>query len=153
MLELLTEMTNKEIGISRKNKAKAWKYFETNYPCLKMIRSISKYLIVLHHKDITLKTNDIDRYIQWNISDLQVMSRSDHQSLHFKNRAYSEKDLIAHTKLWIVFDNEIISLKDGCKRINAHYTSILHRMKRKNQSAQDAFDAIRFGRKRKSSVN
>lgn len=42
----------------------------------------SKY--VLHHKDITLKHNDIERYRQWNIEDLEVMTNPDHQKLHRK---------------------------------------------------------------------
>ena len=37
---------------------------------------------VLHHKDPSWRHNDIERYKQWNIEDLIVMKKSDHQKLH-----------------------------------------------------------------------
>ena len=37
---------------------------------------------ILHHKDITMKENDVDRYIQWRPEDLVPMTRSQHRSLH-----------------------------------------------------------------------
>ena len=37
---------------------------------------------VVHHKDINMKENDIDRYIQWNVEDLVPMTRAQHRALH-----------------------------------------------------------------------
>lgn len=37
---------------------------------------------VLHHINPDWKKNDVERYIQWNIDDLQPMTRGDHQRLH-----------------------------------------------------------------------
>lgn len=39
---------------------------------------------VLHHIDPSWKTDDLERYEQWNIEDLVKMTRSEHQSLHMK---------------------------------------------------------------------
>lgn len=38
--------------------------------------------LVLHHKDINLRHNNPERYIQWNIEDLEIMNRSEHSKLH-----------------------------------------------------------------------
>lgn len=40
--------------------------------------------LVLHHKDPSWRHNDVERYIQWNIEDLEIMERSAHTSLHAK---------------------------------------------------------------------
>lgn len=37
---------------------------------------------IMHHKDTTLKYNDIDRYNEWRIEDLCIMSLSEHTKLH-----------------------------------------------------------------------
>lgn len=37
---------------------------------------------VLHHKDVTLRANDPERYNQWRIEDLQVMTSREHMELH-----------------------------------------------------------------------
>jgi len=39
---------------------------------------------VLHHKDPSLKYRDLKRYEEWNVEDLVVMKRSEHQSYHMK---------------------------------------------------------------------
>ena len=62
--------------ISRKNKKKAREYFGIT----------GKPNLVLHHKDPNWKTNNIDRYIQWNPEDLIVMTRAEHNSLHNKGK-------------------------------------------------------------------
>lgn len=54
------------------NKQKAREYFGIE----------NDYNMVLHHKDPTLKQNDPERYNQWNIEDLVVMTRSEHSKLH-----------------------------------------------------------------------
>lgn len=69
-------MTNTQIHISRKNRSAAWMHFwpEGN--------GKAKPNHVLHHKDMSLKANDIDRYIQWNIEDLEMLTRKEHFNLH-----------------------------------------------------------------------
>ena len=37
---------------------------------------------VLHHKDVELKKKDIDRYNQWNVEDLVMIERTEHNRIH-----------------------------------------------------------------------
>ena len=69
-------MTNQQIHISRKNKAEAWKHFwpEGN--------GKAKPDYVLHHINPNWIKDDIERYIQWNVDDVIMMSRADHFKLH-----------------------------------------------------------------------
>lgn len=69
-------MTNKQRNISAKNNKIAWKYFyfEGN--------GKAKKGYVLHHKDPSWKYNDIERYISWNIEDLEMMTVQDHNKIH-----------------------------------------------------------------------
>lgn len=49
--------------------------------------------LVLHHKDTTMKFNNVDRYIEWNKEDVEVMTLSDHTKLHcqlFMNEEYKQ---------------------------------------------------------------
>ena len=41
-----------------------------------------KYSYVIHHKDDTLKYRDFQRYIEWHIEDLEVISFGEHSRLH-----------------------------------------------------------------------
>ena len=43
---------------------------------------------VMHHKDTILKYTDIDRYIEWRIEDLVVLSRSEHMKVHQSETPY-----------------------------------------------------------------
>lgn len=70
------ELTKEQIKISRHNKSLAWKHF-----CQ---QEKGKRGYVLHHIDVTLRNNNIDRYIMWNIDDLVMMTKSDHTKLHNK---------------------------------------------------------------------
>lgn len=56
----------------------AWKYF---YPegCGK-----AKKGYILHHKDDSLRNNDPIRYAEWRIEDLEIITRKEHTSRHFK---------------------------------------------------------------------
>lgn len=38
--------------------------------------------MVMHHKDASLRHDDIERYIQWRPEDLQLMDKSSHRKLH-----------------------------------------------------------------------
>ena len=67
-------MTRKQYNISMSNRNAAWKKISGTK------NGIKGY--VLHHKDINLRHNDINRYIQWNLEDLEIMSKSDHIRLH-----------------------------------------------------------------------
>lgn len=74
-------MTNKERDISRYNKMKARKRFGI----------LGKKDLVLHHKDPTLRHNNIERYIQWNDEDLEVMNVAEHTRLHHLHSKHSEE--------------------------------------------------------------
>lgn len=58
---------------------------------------------VLHHIDPSLKKEDVERYIQWNIEDLVVMTRAEHSSLHSNKRgtklSEESKRRIAESKI------------------------------------------------------
>ena len=41
----------------------------------------------LHHVDMSLRANDIERYIEWRPEDLQILSHSEHAKLHAQLRA------------------------------------------------------------------
>lgn len=77
-------MENKIRKISDKNRSAAYLHFfpEYNGKC--------KPGWVLHHKDTSLKENDIQRYISWNIDDLVPMLRGDHIALHNSCRDISD---------------------------------------------------------------
>lgn len=42
--------------------------------------------LVLHHKDISLIQTDIERYNEWRVEDLVVLTREEHASLHHTGR-------------------------------------------------------------------
>ena len=46
---------------------------------------------VLHHIDPSWRHNDIERYIQWNIEDLVMMTNEEHTRLHKKGCHHSEE--------------------------------------------------------------
>lgn len=37
---------------------------------------------VLHHKDPELRDNDPERYYEWRVADLELMTRSEHTRFH-----------------------------------------------------------------------
>lgn len=47
--------------------------------------------MVLHHKDPTLKYRDPQRYLEWRVEDLEVMTVREHARLHSKGKVLSEK--------------------------------------------------------------
>lgn len=79
----MLKITHEQSNESQRNKRKAQKYF-------KSIGALPNDGVkrVLHHKDITLRDNDVERYIQWNIDDLEVMTLSEHSSYHSQFRTY-----------------------------------------------------------------
>lgn len=67
-------MTRKQYNKSMVNRNAAWKKISGTK------NGIKGY--VLHHKDMNLKHDNINRYIQWNLEDLEIMSKADHIRLH-----------------------------------------------------------------------
>ena len=67
-------MTYQQAYISRLNQQKAREYFGI----------LDDKNLVLHHIDPSWRHDDIERYIQWNIEDLVVMTRAEHTKLHRK---------------------------------------------------------------------
>ena len=82
----MRKLSNSMSAISMRNKRKAYKYFES-IGLLPINRTRNEY--VLHHKDITLKAKNPERYIEWNIEDLVVMPRSEHSRLHQTGNLYN----------------------------------------------------------------
>lgn len=71
------QMTEEQKSINRKN----------HYQRKKELKVKPGY--VLHHKDVNMRFNDIDRYIEWRPEDLVVLSLSEHTTLHNKARDMS----------------------------------------------------------------
>lgn len=68
-------MTKEQRKISARNHYKAAKHF-----------NLQKGQ-VLHHVDDSLFYTDIERYMEWRIEDLVVMTKSDHISFHMKGKS------------------------------------------------------------------
>ena len=64
-------MTKEQESISRKN----WKIARLHF-------GLKGYEYVLHHKNPDWKENDVERYIQWNFDDLEVLTRAEHIKRH-----------------------------------------------------------------------
>lgn len=52
--------------------------------------------LVLHHKDTTLRHNNVERYIEWRLEDIEILTKSQHSSLHLalrnKARIYEHRE-------------------------------------------------------------
>lgn len=68
---------SKKINLTKEQ----WKIFNSCYKKAKEYFNLQEGW-VLHHKDVTLRICDIDRYIQWRIEDLVPMTKSEHRRLH-----------------------------------------------------------------------
>ena len=64
------------ISIQNDDYSRAWKTF---YP---EGNGKAKRGYVLHHKDWSLRHNDLKRYLEWRIDDLEMMTKSEHMKLH-----------------------------------------------------------------------
>ena len=53
---------------------------------------------VLHHKDITLKAKNIERYILWLPEDLIPMTKEEHSRLHNLGNTYRKPGTFHHTE-------------------------------------------------------
>ena len=88
-------MSNEDYLISQNNHKLAWER-------LKSIGAIpndgKRY--VLHHWDDTLRHNNVKRYIQWNLYDLDVMELSEHSKLHGINKVPWNKGLKGVQVAW-----------------------------------------------------
>ena len=75
-MEIDKNLTKEQRSSSRKNNREAWKHF---YP---EGNGKAKPGCLLHHKDPSWKTNDIERYLQWNIDDLMMLTVKEHNLIH-----------------------------------------------------------------------
>lgn len=66
--------------ISRKNHDKTFKKLIQKFG----IENPENY--VLHHKDMSLRTEDQERYCKWLMKDVVLMTKKDHLKLHMKIR-------------------------------------------------------------------
>lgn len=53
---------------------------------------------VLHHKDWSLRHSDLERYLEWRIEDLEMMTKSAHMSLHQSGENNTTHKLSEETK-------------------------------------------------------
>lgn len=72
----MEEFTKEQEALSRINREKAWRHFYPNG------EGKAKQGYCLHHWNINLRLCDKDRYIQWRIEDLRMMTKSAHSKLH-----------------------------------------------------------------------
>ena len=82
------EMTREQYNISQRNRYYAVKYFESTG---ELPKHREKYEYAIHHKDESLRHNDVERYIQWNIEDLEVVKFDDHTKEHHTGKYVSEE--------------------------------------------------------------
>ena len=117
-------MTEAQRAISSKNKAKAREYFGI---------SGDKNLI-LHHIDMSLRHNDIERYIQWNPEDLIVMTNSEHTKYHAQFRTEETNRKISETLKKKFSDGTIKSWNKGRTGVYSEETleKLSHSAKAKN---------------------
>lgn len=66
------DFTKEQCKISEKNRIAARKHFGI----------YGKRNLVLHHKDTSLRSNNIERYILWLPEDLVILTVSEHSKLH-----------------------------------------------------------------------
>ena len=76
-------MTKEQHRISDRNRRKAVKYFG--------LENEPKYSYALHHKDESLRTENVERYILWLPEDLEVMSYSEHTRHHHTGLKWDEE--------------------------------------------------------------
>lgn len=76
-MHLYSKLTDEQIKICNKNNQKARRWFKRNG-----FMPDSNKTYDLHHIDSSLRYNDVERYIQWNIEDLVCIEHSQHAKLH-----------------------------------------------------------------------
>lgn len=72
-------MSKDQFKISKRNNRIAWLKLKA---CGAIPNDGKKYC--LHHWDESLRHDNIDRYIQWNLYDLEVMGNGEHCKIHNK---------------------------------------------------------------------
>ncbi len=94
--------TKEQLSISKKNRLKTRKLL--NVP--------KGY--DLHHKNPSLRHNNIDRYIQWLPEDVEILSHKDHFNLHMRSRSidksrnYIENSRFKNKKKVVCVDTGIV---------------------------------------------
>ena len=77
---------------SHKANRLAWKYFEAHgYE--------NHDGMVLHHKDVNMKFENPERYVEWRVEDLIPMTRVEHRRLHMKLQMKGRKHSEKHNKM------------------------------------------------------
>ena len=77
-MHIYTQLTAEQRKINNKNKKAADEYFQLQKGW------------VLHHKDETLRSSDIERYIEWRPEDLIPMPKSEHSKLHMLGNQFNK---------------------------------------------------------------
>ena len=70
----------------------AWKYFEEH-------GYANHDGMVLHHKDVNMKSENPERYVEWRVEDLVPMTRAEHRRLHMKLQMKGRKHSGKHNKM------------------------------------------------------
>lgn len=90
---------------------------------------------VLHHIDETLRHNNIERYIQWNLYDLEVMEYGEHSKLHMTGKYFSEehKRKISENHVGMTGKHHSEQTK---QRMSEAYNELVSRFKGKHHSEE-----------------
>lgn len=78
-MDLFNTLTKEQQSTWRRQHRLAWLHF---YPEGK---GRSKRGYALHHVNMELRYNDVDRYIQWNVDDLAMLTFKEHNLVHKKH--------------------------------------------------------------------
>lgn len=70
----------------------AWKHFEEH-------GYVNHDGMVLHHKDVNMKSENPERYVEWRVEDLVPMTRAEHRRLHMKLQMKGRKHSGKHNKM------------------------------------------------------
>lgn len=82
IIDGVIDMTKEERRISTKNNKLAWEHFWPEG------EGKAKEGYHLHHVDESLRDSDVERYIEWNVEDLVMVTMEEHNSIHKKGNHY-----------------------------------------------------------------
>lgn len=118
-------LTDEEIKLSNQNNRKARNWFRRNG-----YMPDTSLTYDLHHKDPNLRYTDLQRYIQWNISDLICIEHSEHSRLHgfLENRSFADRS--STTKQMWEDENSYVN--------STEYKNLISEIVRKNHAKKDS---------------
>lgn len=86
-MHIYQKLTDEQIKLNNRNNRKARLWFKRNG-----FMPDPNLTYDLHHIDETLRTTNIERYIEWRIEDLEVIEHSEHAKRHAHFKCISKED-------------------------------------------------------------